>query len=145
SAVNTFDKDVVAKLSNSSVNATSTVRVTALNNTSIVSLADTETIVITTTVIDKGSVAFAGTFAANTVLGAVSASIEGSSVATTATGGVQVLAGDTSDIDARAQAGSTSTGGSISGATAGTAAVNAIGWKTPGLLTATIDTLLGTS
>ena len=101
---------------------------------------------ITTTVIDVGSVGASGTFAANSVLGAVTASIESSSVTTTNSGDVQVLAGDSSVVDARAQAGSTSTGGSISGAVAGAFAINAIGWQgATSLLAASVNALLGTA
>ncbi len=65
---------------------------------------------------------------------------------TTGAGDVQVLAADTSTIEAQAQAGSTATGGGISGAVAGAVAINAVGWQgATGLLSASIDSLLGTS
>ena len=164
SAVNTLDKDATAKLTNSTVNSAGGVTVKAVDNETIVSLADTEAVVITTTPLDKGYFEFGGTFAANSILGQVTASIQSSSVTTstadstgTTPGDVQVFAANTSIIDADAQAGSTASGGSIAAGAAGAIAINTIGWtgttslSSIGLsqsldaLSAAVNGLLGTS
>ena len=163
SAVNTLDKDVAAKITNSTVNSAGAVTVQALDNETIVAMADTEAVVITTTPLDKGYFEFGGTFAGNAILGQVAASIPSSSVTTTTAdssgstaGDVQVLAGNTSIIDAEAQAGSTATGGSIAAGVAGAIAINTIGWTgttsfssialshTVAALSVAVDALLGT-
>ena len=136
SAVNTLDKDVTAELTHSSVISAGEVTVQAIDNETIISLADTEAVVVTTTPLDKGYFEFGGTFAANSILGQVIASIQASSVTTSTadTGGgtagdVQVLAANTSIIDADSQAGSTATGGSSATGAAGALAINTIGWS----------------
>ena len=136
SAVNILDKDVAAKITNATVNSAGQVIVNAVDNETIISLADTETVTITTTPLDKGYFVFGGTFAANSILGQVIASIQGSSVTTTTpdagsstVGDVQVTAANISIIDAEAQAGSTATGGSLAAGVAGALAINTIGWS----------------
>ena len=155
SAVNTFDKNVEATLSNSIAISGGEVTVEAVNNTTIVAYAQTETITITTTILDKARFSVGGTFAANTVLGQTSASIAGSAVTTqtadatganpTNVGDVQVLAGDTSVIDSDAEAGAISTGGATNATASENVAVNVIGWTgASSLQSATINGLLGT-
>jgi hypothetical protein len=148
SAVNTLDKDVSAKLTNSTVNSSGEVTLQALDNETIIALADTQTVAITTTPLDKGYFSFGGTFAANSILGQVIASIQASTVTTSTVdtgsataGDVQVLAGNTSIIDAEAQAGTTATGGSIAAGGAAAVAINTIGWSgTTGLAVIGTDT-----
>ena len=142
---NTFDQDVVAIITHSTVTSTGgVVRVQAVNNTTLTSDAVMSVDAETT---GKTAASGGGMLAANSVQGIVSASIEGSTVTTT--GGaadVQVLAGDTSTITARAETSALASGGGNSAAVGATIALNTIGWQLSGnLLTATVDTILGTS
>ena len=71
-ALNSLDKDVSAQLVNSiHVTSGGTVTIEAVDNETIVATADTETVTITTTPLDKGYFEFGGTFAANAILGQV--------------------------------------------------------------------------
>ncbi|HEY1749492.1 MAG TPA: LEPR-XLL domain-containing protein, partial [Xanthobacteraceae bacterium] len=136
-AVNAVDKNVETEVAGSTVNSNGEVLVQALDSETIVSFAETETVVITTTPLDKGYFEFGGTFAANSVLGGTTATIDSSSVTTKTAdstnspnaGDVQVLAGNTSTIDAEAQAGTTATGGSLAAGVAGALAFNSIGFS----------------
>src|SRR5262249_52790706 len=140
-ALNKFDKDVVAIISNSTVSSSGVVRVQAVDNATLTSDAVMSVDAATT---GKVEATVGGMLAINSVLGAVSASIEGSNVTTR--GGnsdIQVLAGDTSTITAHAETSAlASSGGTIAGATI---ALNTVGWQQSGNpLTATVDTILGT-
>ena len=162
SALNSLDKDVSAQIVNSAVSSGGEVTVQAVDNETIVSTADTETVTYTTTPLDKGQLAFGGTFAANAILGQVIASISNVSLTTTSAdtvgspnvGDVNVNAANTSTIVSHAQAGSTATGGSIAGGVAGAVAINTIGWggvavpsanKSLSALAAILNGLVGTT
>ncbi len=162
-ALNSLDKDVSAQLVNSiHVTSGGTVTIEAVDNETIVATADTETVTITTTPLDKGYFEFGGTFAANAILGQVIASIQSVTLTTTTAdtvgaptaGDVNVDAGNTSLIVANAQAGSTATGGSLAAGLSGAVAINTIGWAGTALpadgaalstLAAIFNGLLGTT
>ncbi|HLZ07831.1 MAG TPA: hypothetical protein VKT80_04535, partial [Chloroflexota bacterium] len=138
-----FDKDIIGRITHASVTSVGAVRVQAVDNTSLSSDA-----AIAADVATSGGVAVSGggTLATNSVLGAVSASIESSTVVTTgATGDIQILAGDTSSVTSRAETSASSSGSSTAVGVAATLALNSIGWTSTGLLGATIGTLLGSS
>ena len=145
-SLNTFDKDVVAIVTNSSVQSTGVVRVQSVDNTTLQSDAVMSVDAATT---GKTAASGGGMFAGNSVFGLVSASIESSTVTTTgASGDVQVLAGDTSTITARAETSALASSSGNSAAIGATIALNTIGWGysgSGGLLAATVDTILGTS
>ena len=145
-SLNTYDKNIIAIVTNSSVTSSGVVRVQAVDNVTLSSIAAMSVDAATT---GKVAASGGGMFAANDVLGAVSASIEGSTVATTGgTSDIQVLAGDTSTITARAETSALASSQGTAVAAGATIALNVIGWEfsgTGGLLAATVDTLLGSN
>ncbi len=146
-SVISFNKDVIALVTGSTVTSSGVVRVQAVDNTSLSS----DAVMAADSASSTGaSVSGGGTLAANIVNGAISASIENSTVSTTGgTSDVQVLAGDSSTITSRAETSASATGTSTAVGIAGTISLNAIGWTIGttdgGLLGATVGTLLGTN
>ena len=121
------------------------VRVQTVDNVTLTSDA-----VMSETAATTGSTAATGggMLAVNDVLGVVSASIEGSQVTTSgASSDVQVLAGDTSTVTARAETSALANGGNTAASAAATIALNTIGWQfaggVSGILAASVDTLVG--
>ncbi len=124
SAENTFDKSITASIDNSTVNSGGVVRVEAVDNAS---LSTDVTMVSNATTPSDVSISGGGMVAVNLVNGAVSATIDNSTVS--AFGDVQVLAGDSSSVTARAETSTIASGNSTSVSVAGTIALNAIGWS----------------
>jgi hypothetical protein len=94
--------------------------------------------------------ALGDTLAANALVGKINAFIDLSTLTTTGTGDVQIIARDTSAVDATSQISSTSGSGLMipNGAAASfgkSIAFNSIGWEPQNILYDSIDALLGTT
>ena len=120
-----FDKNTTAIVTGSMVSSSGAVRVEAVDNASLSSAA---VMAAQSTSSGGASVSGGGGLAANIVQGAVSASIEGSTITTTGGGDVSVLAGDSSLVSSRAETSASATGTSTAVGVAGTVALNVIGW-----------------
>ncbi|MDG1896561.1 MAG: hypothetical protein P8J37_16785, partial [Fuerstiella sp.] len=133
--------DVDAVLKNTDANVVGTVTITATEDAVIRSLVDAETASSGGSAFGKGtSLAVSGVIAANNVVSSADAIIEDSDITTTGAGAdIDVLATNTSFINAR-NISSTSTGDT---AVTGTVAFNTIGWAAQNLLFKTVNTLLG--
>ncbi|MDZ4252170.1 MAG: hypothetical protein U1A72_06305, partial [Sulfuritalea sp.] len=138
---NDVRSDVGAYIKNATVTG-SGLAVTALEDAVIRAVADSSAEASGGSAYGSGStLAVNATIATNLILSQADAYIEGSSVTTTTTGDIVLDAQNTSQIDAKTLA-STTSGGEAVGVTL---AFNTIGWKSQNVLYNTIDALLGTS
>ncbi|MBK8084244.1 MAG: hypothetical protein IPK28_10730 [Devosia sp.] len=147
-AANLVDRSVSAVLDHVEINANGDVEVVATRALIVAAFGESASILTSNSFFDTMIFTAAGSLVLNAVEGDVSATVSNSDITTTVAGGLSVSAAENSQVDGRSEAQARTEGGN-GGAAGGSVALTVLGWSTDTLLsrvlTATLDTLMGTS